>query len=38
MKIPEWIISSFDVEVESENLDIFIEMTFDMESQGLYNY
>ena len=35
MEIPEWIISPFNVEVESANLDIllkeeFIEVTFDL--------
>ena len=38
MKIPEWIISLF--EVESGNLDTFlkefIEMTFDLEAKSIY--
>ena len=43
IEIPEWIISSFDVEVESANLDIFLyeeftEMTFDLEAKSLYTF
>ena len=40
MDIPEWIISPFDVKVESANLDTFlkgfIEMTFDLEAKTVY--
>ena len=40
IKIPDWIISSFDIEVENINLDRFlkefIEMTFDLEVKSMY--
>ena len=41
MKISVWIISSFDVEVESTNLDTFlkeesVEMTFDLDTKSIY--
>ena len=40
MKIPKWIISPFDVEVESSNFDIFlkeefIEMTFNLKVKSM---
>ena len=40
MEIPEWIISSFDIDVKSANLDIFLveeftEMTFDLEVKSI---
>ena len=43
MKIPEWIISSIDVEVENGNLDTFLkedftEMTFDLETKSIYTF
>ena len=43
MKIPEWIISPFDVEVESANLKTFlkekiIEMTSDLEEKSMYTF
>ena len=43
MEISEYIISLFDVEVKSANLDIFlkeefIEMTFDPEVKSMYTY
>ena len=41
MEISEWIISSFDVEVGSANLDPFlqeefIEITFDLKAKSIY--
>ena len=40
IEIPEWIISPFDIEVESANLDTFlkefIEMPFNLEVNSMY--
>ena len=43
MKIPEWIIFPFDVQVESVNLDTFleegfIEMIFDLEVKSMNTF
>ena len=43
MEISEWIISLFDIEVESVNLDTFseeefIEMTFNLEGKYIYGF
>ena len=42
MKISEWIISPFDVEVESTNLDTFLKEEFtemtDLEVKSMYTF
>ena len=43
MTIPEWIISSFDVEIERANLETFlkeefIEITFDLGAESMHTF
>ena len=43
METSQWIISPFDIEVKSANLDRFhrgefIEMNFDFETKSMYNF
>ena len=43
MEIPEWIISAFDVEVESANLDVilkekFIEIPFNLKVEFIHSF
>ncbi len=42
MTIPKWIISPFDIEVESANLDTFlkefIEKIFNLELKSIYTF